>query len=75
MLSITRLFAAVAALADNLNALASTVAEANGHLRARLTLDAPADLPALPADGPTLPAEANGSPDRPRRARRAADAT
>jgi hypothetical protein len=32
---------AVATLADNLTALAGTVAEADGHLRARLALDAP----------------------------------
>jgi hypothetical protein len=62
-LSITRLFAAVAALADNLSALASSVAEANGHLRGRLSLDAPAEeLPALDHQ----PAEGNGTPRRKR---------
>jgi hypothetical protein len=38
--SLTRLLNAVTNLADNLTALSATVAEANGHLRGRLQLDA-----------------------------------
>jgi hypothetical protein len=48
MFALTKLFAAVASLADNVTALASTVAETNAALRGRLLLDAPADdAPAL----------------------------
>jgi hypothetical protein len=75
MFALSKLFAAIGTLADNLTALAGTVAEANGHLRARLTLDGPTDLPALTADGPAMPAEANGSPERPRRGRKATETT
>jgi hypothetical protein len=42
------LFAAIASLAQNVEALAGSVREANGNLRQRLALDAPdPELPAL----------------------------
>jgi hypothetical protein len=46
MFGLTKLFAALDALAENLQALAGTVAEANAGLRGRLMLGA-ADQPAL----------------------------
>jgi hypothetical protein len=47
MFGLTKVFAALDALAENLQALAGTVAEANAGLRGRLMLDAPAEQPAL----------------------------
>ncbi len=60
---LTKLWQAVAALADNLNVLASTVAQVNTGIRARLDLDPPAEVPALEA-----PAEGNGTGRRKRQA-------
>jgi hypothetical protein len=79
MFALSKLFAALATLADNLSALAGTVAEANGHLRARLTLDGPAEVPALPhqqgQDGPQGAEEGHRSAERPRRGRKGTAAT
>jgi hypothetical protein len=62
MLGMTKLFSAVATLADNLNALAGTVAEVNAALRGRLQLDA-VDQSALDHE----PAEDNGTSRRGKR--------
>jgi hypothetical protein len=62
MLSITKLFSALGSLAESVLALSATVNEANGALRQRLALDAPADeVPALDHQ------PANGSPRRGKR--------
>jgi hypothetical protein len=68
MFGINKLAGAVRALADNLLALAGTVAEANAGLRQRLALDAPEEAPALPGeviDGPAglpTPRKGGGGP-------------
>jgi hypothetical protein len=75
MFALTRLFAAVAGLAQNVEALAGSIAEANTNFRARLSLDGPPEMPALdhhPApDGPDVAETAAGSPGRPRGRRKA----
>jgi hypothetical protein len=45
--ALTKLFTALNALAENVQALAGTVAEANAGLRSRLALDAPEEGQAL----------------------------
>jgi hypothetical protein len=63
MFALTKLLTALSALADNLNALAGTVAEINGGLRGRLALDAPTgDVPVLEDE----PAPGNGAGRRKR---------
>jgi hypothetical protein len=47
MFGLTKLFTALDALAENLQALAGTVAEANAGLRGRLGMDATAAAPAF----------------------------
>jgi hypothetical protein len=61
MFGLTKLMNAVASLADALTSLASTVNEMNHNARARLSLDAPQETPALEA-----PAEGNGTGRRKR---------
>jgi hypothetical protein len=78
MFALTRLLTALSTLADNLNALAGTVAEINGGLRGRLALDGtPADTAVLahqpPQDGTEGTGTANGSPERSRRSRKATE--
>jgi hypothetical protein len=62
MFALTRLFAAVASLAQSVEALAGSVGEANANFRQRLSLDAPDPLPALAHQ----PAEGNGTGRRKR---------
>jgi hypothetical protein len=75
MFALTRLFAAVASLAQSLEALAGSIGEANANFRARLSLDAPDPLPALPhrpaPDGPEVAETAAAPPERPRGRRKA----
>jgi hypothetical protein len=75
MFALTRLFAAVASLAQSVEALAGSVGEANANFRQRLSLDAPDPLPALahPAapDSPEVAEAAAESPGRPRGRRKA----
>jgi hypothetical protein len=47
MFALSRLFAAVAALAQNVEALAGNIAEANTNFRQRLSLDVPDPTPLL----------------------------
>jgi hypothetical protein len=63
MFGLTKLMNALGTLADALTSLASTVTEMNQNARARLSLDAPADPPALEA-----PTEGNGAGRRKRQA-------
>jgi hypothetical protein len=63
MFGLTKLMNAVASLSDALTSLASTVNEMNANARARLSLDAPQDTPALEA-----PTEGNGTGRRKRSA-------
>ena len=71
MFALTRLLNALATLADNLNALAGTVAEINGGLRHRLTLgDSSAETAVLahqpPQDGTDGGQAADGPTHAPR---------
>jgi hypothetical protein len=75
--SITRVLTALANLAENIQALAATVAEANGNLRGRLSMDPAPELPALPS--PAAPAALDqaddaddGAPARTKRRRQVA---
>jgi hypothetical protein len=71
---LSKLLAALGALAQSITSLSTTVDEVNNTLRARLDLDAPVEVPALPhqvgQDGLGAAPEANGLADRPRRVRR-----
>lgn len=64
MLGLNKLWAAVARLADNLNALADTTAEVNQGVRARLQLNGPDEAPQLPGEvidqGEEAPANGRG---------------
>ncbi len=67
--AIGKLWNAFANLAASLNALAGTVTEANGRLRASLALDGPQDTPAGPTptvieNAPTAPPGALPGPRR-----------
>jgi hypothetical protein len=55
--SVSKLFAALNTLSENVLGLAATVAEMNANLRGRLLLDSPEQPPLLDHQ----PAEANGS--------------
>jgi hypothetical protein len=79
MFGLTKLVGALNTLAENVLALAGTVAEINGGLRGRLALDGtPAEAAALthqPAqDGPGGSAPVSGSPPAPRGRRKAQNA-
>jgi hypothetical protein len=75
MFALTRLFAAVASLAQNVEALAGSIGEANANFRARLSLDGPPEMPALAhqaaQDDPEAAETAAKSPGRPRGRRKA----
>ena len=72
MFTLTRLFAAVASLAQNVEALAGSIGEANANFRQRLSLDGPPALAHQPAqDGPEVAETAAVSPERPRGRRKA----
>jgi hypothetical protein len=53
---LSRLWRAVAGLAESVEALAGTVGEANGRLRRQLTLDGPGEAPGEVIDNEALPA-------------------
>jgi hypothetical protein len=80
MFALTRLLTALSALADNLTALAGTVAEINGGLRGRLALDGttPPETAVLahqpPQDGTDGTGTADGPPAAGRGRRKATPA-
>jgi hypothetical protein len=75
MFALSRLFAAVASLAQSVEALAGSIGEANANFRQRLALDQPDPTPLLghePDGGDANGGESNGTGGTGRRPKRAA---
>ncbi len=67
MFALSRLFAALTTLAQNLEALAGSIGEANANFRQRLSLDAPDPTPLLGHEPDGGDGDGNGSTGRRRK--------